>query len=366
MSDIAAAGPRRARLTERPRFTAHAGRTRATADKGYQIRNNVSGGRAIVDIHGEIGPWGIDAASFIAELRGIQADEIELNLSSPGGDVFDGIDIYQALLDFPGPVEVRISSLAGSIASVIAQAGDKVVIGSAAKMMVHSASGGAWGKAEELRYVADILDGATETIAQVYATRSNTGTVRSWLAAMNAGVDGTWYTAAEAVEAGLADEINDGGTRPTRDPEDTWRASVAYQMAARTHALMSATDVGDGSEAATDDPSPTPPDDANEVDVEGESVTGEGVDGPAEPGPGLVDALAAVDLSGLGEAVHAALTDNGFDSIDWDPNAIAAAIEEAANDAPAHLAPPPSDPPPNETEIHRQVATAIQEGLQSL
>jgi len=126
--------------------------TRNDGKRGYRIANaTTAGGSAIIDIFGDIVWWDVDAAAFVAELRELDATSIEVHISSGGGDVFDGLSMYRALLDHPGTIEVRIDSLAASIASVIAQAGDTVVMAPNAQMMIHDAWCGCAGNATELR-----------------------------------------------------------------------------------------------------------------------------------------------------------------------------------------------------------------------
>lgn len=199
----------------------------------YTIRNHTtptgphgattSGGTAVIDIYGEIGMWGIEAAQFVADLRQVTADRIEVHLNSPGGDVYEGIAIYQALVSHPAPVEMRIDGLAASIASIIAQAGNRIVIGANAQVMIHDAWALTVGNAADHRRAADDLDRHSDNLADIYATRTGRGTARSWRKAMEAE---TWYSADEAVQAGLADEVHTVGARGD-DPAAQWRQELA-------------------------------------------------------------------------------------------------------------------------------------------
>jgi ATP-dependent protease ClpP protease subunit len=173
----------------------------------YRIENvtTVDGDtdRARVYIFEEIGMWGCSAAEFVLEMAAITASHIDLHLSSPGGEVFDGIDIYNAIVDHPAEVTVHIGALAASAASFIAQAGDRVLISRNGSMMIHDAMSIAIGNAAEMRREADLLDMVSENIASIYAQRAG-GQVSGWRAAMQ---QETWYTAEQAVSAGLADAI---------------------------------------------------------------------------------------------------------------------------------------------------------------
>lgn len=214
---------RRSWNTATPEVLAERGRAARPAMPGpdgrqdwYSIRNALDEGGspvAEVRIYGDIGSWGITAAQFVGELSTIDAPEIRLSLSSPGGEVFEGLAVYNALRSHRAKVTVQVDALAASIASVIAMAGDRVIMSPHAQMMVHNASGVACGEAAELREYADFLDRQSENIAGVYAERAG-GTVKQWLKAMAAE---TWYFADEAVAAGLADEV----AKPMRhDDED--------------------------------------------------------------------------------------------------------------------------------------------------
>lgn len=168
----------------------------------YRITNQ-AGGPVVVDIFDEIGFWGVNAAAFQRELAQVSASEITVNLSSPGGEIFEGIAIYNALRTHPANVTVRVSALAASIASVIAQAGDKIVMLSGAQMMIHEGSGLCMGNAAEMQQMAELLDRQSDNIATIYAERAG-GTAGEWRTRMRAE---TWFSAQEAVDAGLADEV---------------------------------------------------------------------------------------------------------------------------------------------------------------
>lgn len=203
-------------------------------DRDWYRITNTAGGPAVVDIFDEIGYWGVVASEFQRELNAITATEITLNLNSPGGEIFEGIAIYNALRSHPAAVTVRVSSLAASIASVIAQAGDTIIMQPGAQMMIHEASGLEWGNAAALRKMADLLDKQSDNIASVYAERAG-GTPEDWRARMQTE---TWYTAEEAVAAGLADEVDAPARQGKEQPEPAsarWDLSI-FNFAGRTAA----------------------------------------------------------------------------------------------------------------------------------
>lgn len=173
----------------------------------YEIKAAVDG-VAEVYIYEQIGEdyWseGITAVNFVSELNAITAPEIHLHINSPGGSVFDGVAIHNALKRHPAKVTTFIDGLAASIASIIAIAGDHVVMASNALFMIHNPWGGVQGDATEMRKMAEVLDKIGETLVNAYAER--TGLDREvLLAAMN---EETWYTADEALAAGFIDEVS--------------------------------------------------------------------------------------------------------------------------------------------------------------
>lgn len=217
--------------TARPRAALRQGRT-----DWYRIKN-LADGATEVAIYDEIGYWGVTASDFIAELKTIDSAEITLRLNSPGGEVFDGIAIMNALRSHPARVITHVDGIAASIASVIAMAGDRIVMQPHSQLMIHDGSGMCIGNAADMRELADLLDRQSDNIAGIYAERAG-GTVKQWRARMLAE---TWYSAQEAVEAGLADEV----AKPLRRPEPeedgalpvaaSWDLSV-FRYAGRTEA----------------------------------------------------------------------------------------------------------------------------------
>lgn len=153
-------------------------------------------------IYDEIGYWGTSAEDF-AQALSKDAKTITVRLNSPGGSVFQGVAIHNVLRSHPATVNVQVDGVAASIASVIAMAGDSVVMGRGTRMMIHNPSGIAMGNASDFRELADLLDELGKDIAGFYSARAG-GSVDQWLASMGAE---TWYSAQEAVDAGLADSV---------------------------------------------------------------------------------------------------------------------------------------------------------------
>jgi ATP-dependent protease ClpP protease subunit len=167
---------------------------------------------AEVFIYDFIDPLGITAAGFIAELRAIDADEIVVHLNSPGGYVGDGLAIYQALKAHPAKIITRIEGITASIASVIAMAGERVLMAEHAHLMIHDASGLVIGTAADMHKTALVLDQLSDNIASIYAQKADSGgrhdqQVAKWRAKMRTE---TWFTDREALDAGLIDAVDTG------------------------------------------------------------------------------------------------------------------------------------------------------------
>ena len=170
----------------------------------YKIRMSAPR-TADIDILADIGGWwdGVDAATMVREIRDLDVDEIRLNINSGGGSVFDAVAILNALRQHPAKVVANVLGLAASAASFIACGVDETTMAANSTMMIHGGSGVAIGNAKDMHDMADLLDKLNANIASVYAAKAG-GTTESWLETMLAE---TWYTADEAVEAGLADRV---------------------------------------------------------------------------------------------------------------------------------------------------------------
>ena len=160
-------------------------------------------------LYGPIGPdfWepenAITAKSVMAQLSEISGD-VTVRISSGGGDVYEGIDIMNALKGYDGEVTVIVESLAASAASFIAVGGaDRVLMRESSELMIHRAWTFTDGNADDVRKTLEDLERQDSKLARIYAGKAG-GEVQDWLDAMSAE---TWYTAEEAVAAGLADGV---------------------------------------------------------------------------------------------------------------------------------------------------------------
>lgn len=192
----------------------------------YRIK--AQAGTAEIAIYEEIGMWGITAGDFLAELKALDVSQIDVRINSPGGEVWDGLAIYNSLRDHPATVTTYVDGLAASAASIIVQAGDRRVAAKASELMIHEAWGLVAGNAADMRDAADRLDQASGMIAGVYADRAG-GTVDGWRESMRAE---SWYTGTEAADAGLVDEV---ANTAAGDPSNSWDLSI-YAYRGREHA----------------------------------------------------------------------------------------------------------------------------------
>jgi ATP-dependent Clp endopeptidase proteolytic subunit ClpP len=174
----------------------------------FNLRGDATSDTIEIDVFDNVGGgWlfgGITAKDIRRTLRANRtAKSIEVSINSSGGDVFEGLSIYEQLVDHPGKVKVRVSALAASIASVIAMAGDEIEIAQPGFVMIHRVSGGGRGDAGFIRSIADAMEKAEGAIIDIYAARTGQPReeIQKW---MNAE---TYMTSAEAKERGFVDRI---------------------------------------------------------------------------------------------------------------------------------------------------------------
>lgn len=201
------------------------------AQDWYRIENNAETPDSTdIYVYDSIGGWfGVYADDFIRDLKAVATSSINLRINSPGGSVFDGVAIANAIRSHPANVTVFVDGLAASIASVIALAGNKLVMMPQTSFMIHDASGGCYGNAGEMEYMRNLLDKQSDNIAAAYATAAG-GTTAEWRARMK---EETWYTAEEAVSAGIADEVM---VFPVKEDDDAAAAKEPTSVYARMQA----------------------------------------------------------------------------------------------------------------------------------
>lgn len=185
----------------------------------YRLQHDEAARKAVVHVYGTIGSneWWDDVASpsLVRDLDRLDVDEINLYVNSPGGIADDGIAIMNALARNKATVVATVDGLAASAATIVLLGADEIVMGAGSRLMIHDAWTITWGQASVIQKTAERLDKLSQTLAGLYAQRAG-GDADQWRAAM---VEETWYTAEEAVEAGLADRVERLATAPSGDDD---------------------------------------------------------------------------------------------------------------------------------------------------
>lgn len=162
--------------------------------------------KAEVWVYDEIGAWGVSARQFAQEVKALgDVKHIDVRIHSPGGDVFEGMAIYNLLKNHPAVVHAHIDGLAASMASVIAMAADVIHMPENAMMMIHKPWGIQGGDADDMRQYADLLDKVEGSLTSAYVKKSGKSEDEIKVLLKSE----TWYTGAEAVQAGFADQLTE-------------------------------------------------------------------------------------------------------------------------------------------------------------
>ena len=171
----------------------------------YNIKAEASNKSADVYIFDEIGTFGLTAQSFIEEIKSYKDTPMSLHINCVGGDVFEGMAIYNVLKKRTARTTIYKEGIAASMGSVIALAGDEVVMAENSLFMIHNAWGGAMGEATEIRKTAALLDKISGEIADIYTKKTNLpyNRVKEMMD------EETWLSADEAFNLGFIDSISD-------------------------------------------------------------------------------------------------------------------------------------------------------------
>lgn len=190
---------------------------------------NQSGSIPEILLYGYIGQWkDTNSKLFLSDFKKLESsnNKINVRINSGGGDVFEGITIYNALKNSSAEVNVFIDGVAASMASVIALAGKKIFISKYGQLMIHRVSGSANGDSEKLRETAALMDELQKSLLDIYASKTGkdiSSIEHSWL---QRGKD-SWFNATEAVQEKLVDEVFDGVIKkaPSKanTPEEVWQ-----------------------------------------------------------------------------------------------------------------------------------------------
>lgn len=162
---------------------------------------------------------GVTAKRIAGALRAIGDKDVVVDINSPGGDMFEGIAIYNMLRAHKGRVTVRVLGMAASAASIIAMAGDDIEIGAASFFMIHNCWVLASGNRNDLAAMAEYLRPFDDAMAGVYAARSGKGLdeITAWMDAER------WIGGSEAVSLGFASDLLEAD-KITEDEAETERA----------------------------------------------------------------------------------------------------------------------------------------------
>lgn len=156
--------------------------------------------------------WGVSAEALAREIDALDVETINVRLNSPGGDVFDGFAIFNALDRSKARVVAHVDGMAASVASIIMLAADEVVMAANSFVMIHNPWMIAIGDVEELTRRIRMLEKLTDEGVKLYAreTENSETQIREWMSAE------TWFDAEEAVEAGFADRIGEESAEPVQ------------------------------------------------------------------------------------------------------------------------------------------------------
>jgi ATP-dependent Clp endopeptidase proteolytic subunit ClpP len=170
--------------------------------RGFSITCKASGEAEIL-LYEEIDSyWGVGAKQFRDQLKAAgDLKTIRLRINSQGGNILEGLAIYNTLKDHPAKVIVSVDGMALSMGSVVAMAGDEIEIAENAWMMIHNPVNYVFGEAEEMRKSAELLDSMKTQLVNIYAKRSkqDASQIAAWMD------DETWFSGTDAVSKGFAD-----------------------------------------------------------------------------------------------------------------------------------------------------------------
>ncbi|NHN55781.1 peptidase [Calidifontibacter sp. DB0510] len=278
---------------------------RANAKRMQPLRaEKASPTTARVYLYAEIGGWfGVLAEDFAAEVNALEVDQIHLHVNSPGGSAFDGLAMANVLRQHDAKVIAHVDGLAASAASLVILGADEIVMEPGSQLMVHDAWAACIGNAADMTKTASILDKLCTDMAGLYAVRAG-GTPQEWRAVM---LEETWYTATEAVDAGLADRVSadaPGGRQDAAAAAAAWDLSM-FAHAPEPHTAAHSAPQSPAASATGSTPS---------------AAAASGSEDTHDEGSTLMD---------LTESQVAALCNAVGVGVDADPDTIVAAVQEA-------------------------------------
>lgn len=186
----------------------------------FQFSNETKNGKHILTLSGNIRKkyWRDDDvinAKDVREALDDVTDDIVIKLNSPGGDVFEGIEIYNYLKGHSSNVTVEVTGLAASAATFVVAGADKVIMNVGTSLMIHEASTFAFGNKKDVQKTLNALETIDDSILSIYENKTGQSKeqLTEWLD------EEKWFTADEAVEYGFADTVAKG-TKETSTTED--------------------------------------------------------------------------------------------------------------------------------------------------
>lgn len=207
----------------------------------FQFKNEVENGKHVLTLSGNVQKkyWRDDDvinAKDIRESLESVTDDIVIKLNSPGGDVFEGIEIYNYLKDHPSNVTVEVTGVAASAATFITAGANEVIMNVGTSLMIHEASTFTWGNKSDIQKTLNALETIDESILSIYSEKTGQSNeqLKEW---MN---EEKWFTADEAVEFGFANSVKKDNVEPIESEEsieDIINSKVAIAMAAFSNAL---------------------------------------------------------------------------------------------------------------------------------
>ena len=199
----------------------------------YQFANEVKDGKHVLTLSGLIRKryWSDDKCIDAALVRGALDEvtsEIVIYLNSEGGDVFQGIEIYNYLKNHPSKITVEVTGIAASAATFISSGADTVIMNTGTTLMIHEASTYAWGNKGDIQKTLNKLEVVDESIISVYAEKTGQSSeqIARWMK------EEKFFTAEEAVKYGFADATKaENQKQDTENMRAMIQAAVAFAMA---------------------------------------------------------------------------------------------------------------------------------------
>ena len=174
-------------------------------EKNWYSINNKAAKAADIYIFDEIGNYGVTAKQFISDIKNLKGKPINLRINSLGGDVFDGMAMYNVIKRREAKTTVFIEGIAASIATIIALGADKIVMAENSLFMIHNAWGGTMGDAKDMKKTAETLEKISAELTDIYSKK--TGLSNKVIKGMMD--EETWLNAEEAYDLGFVDVISD-------------------------------------------------------------------------------------------------------------------------------------------------------------